>query len=71
MKLVFPTRSRTGSQFVVALVRSLNTDRTRGNFAAVNGYRTNTREPQNDKGKFRTDFIAGQGLQNLYENNRG
>lgn len=68
LKLVFPTRSRTGSQFVVSLARTMHTPLMKGRFGAINGYRTNTREPEDQKGRFREDYTGGRAFDNIERN---
>lgn len=67
MRYVFPTRSRTGSQFVLKLALSLkNINKTNDNYAGITGSRDNTNEEGNE---FKQRFLKGEGIKYLKDNN--
>lgn len=59
MRYVFPTRSRTGSQFVLKLAFSLQINKTNENYAGITGSRQNTNEDTNE---FHNYFIRNKGI---------
>ena len=65
MRIVYPTRSRTGSQFVMQLAGSIDSAYVKGRFATINSYRNNTRESVAEKGCFKEEFSKGQGIDHL------
>ena len=65
MHIVYPTRSRTGSQFVMQLAGSIDSVYVKGRLAAVNGFRNNTRESEAEKGWFKEEFSKGKGIDHL------
>ena len=65
MRIVYPTRSRTGSQFVMQLAGSIDSVYVKGRLAAVNGFRNNTRESEAEKGWFKEEFSKGKGIDYL------
>ena len=68
MRIVYPTRSRTGSQFVMQLAGSIDSAYVKGRFATINSYRNNTRESAAEKGWFKEEFSKGQGTDRLEKN---
>lgn len=66
-KLIWPTRSRTGSQFVVKLTRSLFGSML-GKVALINGARRDTTQDENTIGVFAEMLAQGRGTEYVQAN---
>lgn len=69
MIVCWPTRSRTGSSFVVNLTQSLYKWADISPQARINGFRQDNFRREEKTGEFRKMFMAGQGLDYMMKNN--
>jgi hypothetical protein len=68
LEIVWPTRSRTGSTFLVQLTTTCLGFHDLAPTARVNGARADKYRPEEKDGEFREMFRAGQGLEYLARN---
>lgn len=69
MKICWPTRTRTGSTFIVNLTSSLYKWGEISPQARLNSYRKDSFHPEEKKGDARKVFLSGQGIKYIRQNN--
>ena len=69
MKICWPTRTRTGSTFVINLTSSLYDWEEISSQARINSFRKDSFHPEVKKGDARKAFMSGQGIEYIRQNN--
>jgi hypothetical protein len=69
MKICWPTRTRTGSTFVINLTSSLYDWEEISSQARINSFRKDSFHPEVKKGDARKAFMSGQGIDYIRQNN--